>query len=278
MSVEAITSCWGADFPIQAEGIGTAMVRLVALAVADVVNDTHDNLFYAKRRSMATKVGCDPDTVGDVLKHLVASGVMEVVRADPGRPVEYRWLRRSQGQRPQGVRSAAAGVAVAPPQHNPKGTQEDVPPMPPKGGRRVGKQIPRIVPSLVGDDERSEDFEAFWNLYPRSLEGNDARRAWLQVFDQLPDQEALLAAVVAMTVRVQREHPNDPNWRKWCKYPAVWLRKGCWDDERPEPVVSAAEVAHFCQVCGLNPIGDASGCLIVVKERGDLDACPWRQS
>ena len=116
-----MSACWGPDFPARAEGISPQTVRLVALAVADVVNDAHDYRFFAARKKVAAKVGCDPDTVGDVFRHLVDSGVMRVVRCDPGRPVEYQWtmvpgVRSSTAP----LRSSTAGGAVTSPHHKTK--------------------------------------------------------------------------------------------------------------------------------------------------------------
>ncbi len=128
MSIEAMTACWGPLFPVEADKISPQTVRLVALAIADVVNDMHDNRFYARRKTLAEKVGCHPDTVGDVMQHLVAGKVLERLKSDPGRPVEYRWTlgvtaRGGCGESPQGVRSSTAGGAVTSPHHKPNRTQ-----------------------------------------------------------------------------------------------------------------------------------------------------------
>ncbi len=128
MSIDAMRTCWGPDFPAEAKKIRPQTVRLVALAVADVVNDMHDNRFYASRKTLAKKIGCHPDTVGDVMRHLVQAGAMERIKSDPGRPVEYRWLLGASpsegcGHSPQGVRSSTVGGAVTSPHHKPNRTQ-----------------------------------------------------------------------------------------------------------------------------------------------------------
>ena len=135
MSIQAMSSCWGPEFPADAEGISPAMTRVVALAIADVVNDLHGNEFYGSRKLLSRKVGCDPDTVSDVIRHLVERGVMVEIKRDPGRPVVYRWAlgapeklstgKGGSGESPQGgcgdsppgVRSTTARGAVTSPLH-----------------------------------------------------------------------------------------------------------------------------------------------------------------
>jgi hypothetical protein len=118
VSIQAMSACWGPDFPVRAEGLSSHAVRVVALAVADVVNDMHGHEFYAARKKLAEKVGMDRDTVGDVLKHLVEAGVLSVVELSPGKPVRYRWNIGTYGDPPQGVRSSTVGGAVTSPHRN----------------------------------------------------------------------------------------------------------------------------------------------------------------
>lgn len=127
-----MTHCWGEDFPVDSPGLSRHVIRLVALAVADVVNDLNDNEFWGARRLLAAKVGVDPDTVSDVMKHLSAAGVIDVVERKPGRAVRYRWVwfpgavsqPRGSGVSPPvpvgGSGDATVGVAVPPPPHIPK--------------------------------------------------------------------------------------------------------------------------------------------------------------
>ena len=123
MSIEAMTACWGPDFPAEAEGLSPQTVRLVALAIADVVNDLHGNRFYAARKNVANKVCCHPDTVTDVFKHLVKYGIIEVLKASPGRPVEYLWIlgvtaRQTSGDPPHPRGDTTAPPAVTSPHRN----------------------------------------------------------------------------------------------------------------------------------------------------------------
>ena len=125
MSIEAMSACWGPGFPTKAPGISAATVRIVALAVADVVNDAYGYRFYASRSRVAVKVGCDPDTVGDVFRHLVENRVLRVVTALPGKAVEYEWLLRTCGEPPHPLRRTTAPPAVTSPHHNTNRSQRD---------------------------------------------------------------------------------------------------------------------------------------------------------
>ncbi len=126
MSIEAMTACWGRDFPAEAEGLSPQTVRLVALAVADVVNDAYDWRFFARRKHTASKVGCHPDTVSDVMAHLVEAGVIEVLHRDEGKPVEYRWLlRQTRGGSPHPPRSSTAPPAGDEPTNKPQYTEDN---------------------------------------------------------------------------------------------------------------------------------------------------------
>lgn len=68
-------------------------------------------------------------------------------------------------------------------------------------------------------------FELFWEVYPRKKAKLDAKRAWHQMREHLPDMEFLIAAV---HTAIQSGDWNDP---RYIPYPASWLRAGCWMDE-----------------------------------------------
>jgi len=91
MSIAAMTQCWGANFPVKAKGVSAAVVRLVALSVADVVNDANDNEFYGSVKRLAAKVALSRETVGLAMKHLVDVGVLEHLEDRPGGTTRYRW-------------------------------------------------------------------------------------------------------------------------------------------------------------------------------------------
>jgi hypothetical protein len=91
MSIVAMSHCWGENFPVKAKGVSSAAVRLVALSIADVVNDANDNEFYGSMTRLAAKVTLSRETVGLVLKHLVEAGVLDQLEERPGGTTRYRW-------------------------------------------------------------------------------------------------------------------------------------------------------------------------------------------
>lgn len=88
-----MSQCWGDRFPTDTElPLAPSTIRLVALAVADVVNDLHDNEFYSSVTKLAKKVDLSRETVGLVLRHLCDTGVLVLVETRPGGTTRYRWV------------------------------------------------------------------------------------------------------------------------------------------------------------------------------------------
>lgn len=111
MSTEAMTDCWGPGFPTESTfDVSPSTVRLVALAVADVVNDLHGNEFYGSISKLAAKVGLSRDTVGLVMKHLVATKVVTIIEQRPGTTTRYRWNGASDARPAGTVRRPPAGT------------------------------------------------------------------------------------------------------------------------------------------------------------------------
>ena len=72
-----------------------------------------------------------------------------------------------------------------------------------------------------------DDFEIFWQAYPRRVAKASARKAWLQTAKIRPPIEELLKAI---QVQCQSEQ-----WQKddgqFIPHPATWLRGERWEDE-----------------------------------------------
>lgn len=154
MSVQAMSECWGPNLPMANEmGLRPATIRLVALAVADVVNDAHDNEFYGSVTKLAAKVGLSRQCVGQVLKHLCDAGVLSQLEERPGGTTKYRWVGVTttlSGSYPQpdnhGVRyltttlSGGDNHVVTNPIEPKRETQEE--PTPPKAARLATLPFP----------------------------------------------------------------------------------------------------------------------------------------
>lgn len=86
MSAQAVGSVWYRCSDL------TPAQAIVALAVADVVNDVHANEFWMTSKALARKVGMHHRSVRDRLGELTDLGWIQVVVAEPGSPIRYRWL------------------------------------------------------------------------------------------------------------------------------------------------------------------------------------------
>lgn len=81
---------------------------------------------------------------------------------------------------------------------------------------------------IDADQAAEATFGDFWSLYPRKTAKLDALKAWKQM-----TQEYHPADIMA---GLRRNLPSmERKDRQYIKYPASWLRAGCWMDE-PETV------------------------------------------
>lgn len=84
MSVRMMAKVWELDLP--------QPLKLLALALADVADDTGGNI-YPSKAYMAWKVGAHPKTVQYQLRDLEARGIIEVVRTRGHRLASGQWTR-----------------------------------------------------------------------------------------------------------------------------------------------------------------------------------------
>lgn len=72
-----------------------------------------------------------------------------------------------------------------------------------------------------------DDFELFWQNFPRRIAKGDARKAWAQTQAIRPDMKTVIAAI--------QKQCQTEQWRKdggkFIPYPATWLRAERWDDD-----------------------------------------------
>ena len=103
MSAEAVGSVWRCS-PWK----GKPAKLLVHLAVADVVNDVHDNEFWMSQAGLAAKAGVSRQTVSDWLGEAVERGALLLLEDNQraGKPNRYRFVTEG------GVNSADRGVST----------------------------------------------------------------------------------------------------------------------------------------------------------------------
>lgn len=69
----------------------TGTKKLIHLAIADVVNDMHDNEFFMTNENLAQKATCSREYANRVLKEMVAAGALEEL-GRKGIVIKYRFL------------------------------------------------------------------------------------------------------------------------------------------------------------------------------------------
>lgn len=84
------------------------------------------------------------------------------------------------------------------------------------------------VGKVVAIDERTaklNDFELFWEFYPRRQKKGDAYKAWLQTENIRPCIEEIISAI--------QEQQRSVQWQnsQFIPLPASWLRAWQWSDE-----------------------------------------------
>ena len=72
-----------------------------------------------------------------------------------------------------------------------------------------------------------DDFQEFWNVWPKRCAKADARKAWAQTKDIRPELTNLLNAVKAAC----KTEAWMKDGGKYIPHPATWLRGERWDDE-----------------------------------------------
>ncbi|MGC5534283.1 helix-turn-helix domain-containing protein [Streptomyces sp. SR-10] len=96
----------------------------------------------------------------------------------------------------------------------------------------------KVVPGEgVGNKKRDDhlkDFGAFYLVYPKHVEPENAKKAWIAAMARGVDPKHIIA--VATRYAHERKGQN----AKYTKYPATWLNKGCYDDEPEAPAYPRA--------------------------------------
>jgi len=84
----------------------------------------------------------------------------------------------------------------------------------------------KVVP-ISEQNAKLNDFDLFWEIYPRKKHKGDALKAWVQTESKRPSIEEILAAIQ----RQERGFDWTKDDGQYIPYPASWLRKWGWADE-----------------------------------------------
>jgi hypothetical protein len=227
--------------------------RLVAVALADNAHRDGTRIFPSVAE-VAERTKLSRRTVQLHLARMVASGWLILTKKSSGRrgdTNEYRicpgWLAGGECTPPTSpvLRTNAKrlwGAKIAPhkdaswgatsdkvgcnlTQHGvkpiapkPSGTVIELTPLPPKGGARVDN--PETGGRWPGFDE------AFWSIWPKKVDQENARRAWDALAPDAALQGEITQAIHAWT--------RSPGWQaedgRWIPKASKWLRGKRWRD------------------------------------------------
>ena len=106
-----------------------------------------------------------------------------------------------------------------------KDISENIPPLPPTGGKCGGRKKDKSVPSW-----NPERFEAFWEYYRTHARGED-RQGAVQAWDKLQPDDALIAVMG----RALQAQVASKSWREGIGIPYAkrWLSNQRWKDSLP---------------------------------------------
>lgn len=267
------------------------VTRHVALTLSLHMNERGGSCFPSLA-TLARETGLHEDTIKVHLRSLRQTGWLQVEhdRAVRGRgtrntytaTVPTRGAETTGGQSTGGQNTGAllADQGGGRPPSIEDDMRTTTPPNPPTGGTaRVASPRRRTTADPLSEAERGPEFDRWYAAYPRKVGKLDAVRAWRQMLRTLPvDVDELIRSAAAMGRVVEREHPGDPDWRRYVPHPATWLRAGRWEDEI-EAGSTAPAVTPTCAVCGVHDpcANPCRGAEVVHDLFNPEEECPWRR-
>lgn len=81
------------------------------------------------------------------------------------------------------------------------------------------------------------EFDQFWDVYPKKVDKERAKKAWQKLMGSRPDLSVLLTALAQQQKSRQWQEGFIPN-------PATWLTGKRWNDELPQTPDSLKTMAH----------------------------------
>jgi hypothetical protein len=187
---------------------------LVALAVADVVNDVHGNEFWMAVPRLAEKSRVSLSSAKEALARLVADGILEVVEAGGATrtPTRYRWTRPVSGLVDATTRPVS-GLDKA----------GERPSTRPVSGPNTNKELKGTQAArLLASDPLDAAFAEVWARYPRKEGKKAALRAYVATRRKGIEHATILRAVTAYAAERERERDPDRR-RRFTKHAATFL-------------------------------------------------------
>lgn len=215
----------------------TAAAKLLYLVLSTMAH--RDGYCWPSNETLAAELDLSKRRVRELLSSLQKRGYIRVAvqRAEGTREVERRYIYCGlfvgrETPPPSGENSPDPPAKSRSCLIGRKDIPENIPPLPPTGGRRGGRKRDKSVPAW-----NPERFEAFWEYYRTHARGEN-RRGAVRAWDKLQPDDKLIAVMgKALQAQVQSEL-----WRegKGIPYASTWLNNARWEDtpkasREPEP-------------------------------------------
>lgn len=180
-------------------------------------------------RGLAADVGCGRDMIRSALQKLEKSGYLlrEQVHTKSGKFAGNMFVLYDEKISPLPCFPAPENTLPENPTQSKERININIPPNPPKGGRRAHKDAPDWMP---------DRFAGFWAYYPPK--GRKDKQAAIRAWDKLRPDDALIAAIG----RALRMLKASEDWQRGVgiPYAATFLNGERWHDADSLPEVHAS--------------------------------------
>lgn len=196
MSIRIMTAVWQSS-PYSGDRL------LIHLALADFANDEGE--CWPSQATIARKARCSVRHVRTTILAMVADGEIEITEQRLGRRARTSYLLK------RGTQFLSADECGTPQQ-----------------GKRKTSASDTTYKNRHEPSHTAEEFDQFWQIYPRKVAKGAARRAWDRMRSS-PDAPPLSALLDAASSYAKTQ--IDP---RYICHPATWLSQERWSDEQPQ--------------------------------------------
>lgn len=197
-------------------------LKIVLLALADNAND--GGYCWPSQEVIAHKASVSVRNLRRLLNEL-----------------EDRGLIRIDARRRQDGYKAANGYQLSPANMSGKPSPDNISPDTTGHSQRptVSDQEPSVEPPKrvnaraselrrIQRQQEAEDWEKFWEIYPRKVAKDAAARAWTAAIKR-ENSASIVAGLERLVPSLKAREPQ------YVPHPATWLNAGSWDDEADPP-------------------------------------------